>query len=751
MMDDNEREATTLLTQRFSALSISEPELSTEQEAALGAIVDGSNVFVTGCGGTGKSVLLRRARQELIRRGKQVAVVAPTGVAAQNVEGTTIHAAAGCGAPNLASEFGTCNSKEHRTNIQGYDALIIDETSMVSGEFFDRLSEHFASIRKRPSEPFGGLQIICLGDFLQLPPIDNTEQRRKSRKGFCPALFLSRGLTFQSWTWGQLHLQMFELKQVFRQSDMQFVGLLQRLRLGDKSVCADLQGAVEAARRVAGAGTAASSVTTKLVSTNNEAERINSAELRRLRSEPHVFNALDRVVVDRHSRGDPCRLEEELMKLWKASLEKQCRALKQMVLKEGAQVMMLRNTIIQGQELVNGSRGVVVKMEHAEKFISSLETETATIKAEAEATEGTDQEKEAAWQQAQRQIEQLQQQLLWIRESRGSSSSSSSDTSASSQQQPSQPPLMIPVVVFRGHGKPVPVLPQDFSFRTVGLGANIRLQLPLTLAWALTIHKSQGMTLDQVEIDASRIFVEGQAYVAISRCRSLAGLSLIGLSPLKVQASPLAKAFYDAIGGDAAASQTSCVGAMPLVGGGWWMEQPQDRRGGGHAVVLADLLRAECGVQRPTIAEARGVLCLERMQRKATDQQPSGSGGTQAMMAFYCESCSRSFAHCQRVQSCVKRTTNLTLAPSPRPQGQQRRHHSVEEGLVTSSTFSKADWTVVQVEGWLRAEMQLDGLADAAIKEKVDGKMAMVMTREDWIELGATGLKAAKLVSQFNV
>ena len=126
------------------------------------------------------------------------------------------------------------------------------------------------------------------------------------------------------------------------------------------------------------------------------------------------------------------------MKLWKASLEKQCRALKQMVLKEGAQVMMLRNTIIQGQELVNGSRGVVVKMEHAEKFISSLETETATIKAEAEATEGTDQEKEAAWQQAQRQIEQLQQQLLWIRESRGSSSSSSSDTSASSQQQPSQ-------------------------------------------------------------------------------------------------------------------------------------------------------------------------------------------------------------------------------------------------------------------------------------------------------------------------
>ena len=544
---DDDHEATTLLTQRFSALSIAAHELSAEQEAALDAVLGGGNVFVTGCGGTGKSVLLRRVRQALESRGKQVAVVAPTGVAAQNVDGTTIHAAAGCGVLDLSADFGRCNGKEQRKSIQGYDALIIDETSMVAGEFFDRLSEHFASIRERPSEPFGGLQIICLGDFLQLPPVDNTHRRRKSRKGFCPALFLSRGFTFQSWTWGQLNMQVFELKKVFRQSDAQFVGLLQRLRLGDRSVCAELQGAVEAARRVAGAGTAASSVTTKLVATNEEAERINSMELGRLRSEPHVFNALDRVVADRHSRSDPCRLAEELMKLWKASLERQCRALQQMMLKEGAQVMMLRNTSIQGQELVNGSRGVVVKMEEAEKFIGSLEAEMAALKAEAEAHEGTEQEKEAAWQQAQRQIEQLQQQLLWIRESRHSSSSSCSSGGSSGSQQPPAvlAPLMIPVVMFRGHAEAVPVLPQDFSFRTVGLGANIRLQLPLTLAWALTIHKSQGMTLDQVEVDASRIFVEGQAYVAISRCRTLAGLYLVGLRPDKIQASPLAKAFYE--------------------------------------------------------------------------------------------------------------------------------------------------------------------------------------------------------------
>ena len=120
---------------------------------------------------------------------------------------------------------------------------------------------------------------------------------------------------------------------------------------------------------------------------------------------------------------------------------------------------------------------------------------------------------------------------------------------------------------------------------------------------------------------------------------------------------------------------------MPL-GGGWWMEQPRDR-GSGHAAVLAELLLVECGARHPAAAQARGVLCLERMRRKAEDQPPpppsgesgGGSGSTPAMEAFYCESCSRDYAYCQQVQPCVRGTIDLTVAPSPQqPLAQQLLH-----------------------------------------------------------------------------
>ena len=230
------------LVRAFSRSHISAPAtvaFSKEQNDALNAVEKGENVFVTGVGGTGKSVLLREMRARLEARGKVVCIAAPTGLAAENIDGCTVHAAAGIGVSSDVHGFGYL-TQLHRNRIQNYDVLMIDEVSMLAGEFIDRLSEHFSQARQN-SRPFGGLQIVFFGDFLQLGPIDNTKRRAKEKKGFCPSLFLDRGLAFESWTWSALELKYVELKKVFRQSDEAFVNVLRRIRLGDRNAADDLK------------------------------------------------------------------------------------------------------------------------------------------------------------------------------------------------------------------------------------------------------------------------------------------------------------------------------------------------------------------------------------------------------------------------------------------------------------------------------------------------------------------------------
>jgi hypothetical protein len=212
---------------------------SKEQNDALNAVEKGENVFVTGVGGTGKSVLLREMRARLEARGKVVCIAAPTGLAAENIDGCTVHAAAGIGVSSDVHGFGYL-TQLHRNRIQNYDVLMIDEVSMLAGEFIDRLSEHFSQARQN-SRPFGGLQIVFFGDFLQLGPIDNTEERANDKGGFCPSLFLNRGWAFASWTWSELKFKYVELKKVFRQSDEAFVNVLRRIRLGDRNTADDLK------------------------------------------------------------------------------------------------------------------------------------------------------------------------------------------------------------------------------------------------------------------------------------------------------------------------------------------------------------------------------------------------------------------------------------------------------------------------------------------------------------------------------
>lgn len=166
-------------------------ELSPEQEQAFDAICSGQNVFITGPAGTGKSLVLGRAVAALRAAGKAVQVTAPTGVAAELVGGTTIHAMCGFGVPKTVADFNKMLFTDTKERLQhACDVLVIDEVSMLSGELLDRIDELLRRLRTlagQPSRPFGGVQLVLLGDFYQLSPI---VERREGRG--CPHLFLNR-------------------------------------------------------------------------------------------------------------------------------------------------------------------------------------------------------------------------------------------------------------------------------------------------------------------------------------------------------------------------------------------------------------------------------------------------------------------------------------------------------------------------------------------------------------------------------
>lgn len=156
---------------------------------------------------------------------------------------------------------------------------------------------------------------------------------------------------------------------------------------------------------------------------------------------------------------------------------------------------------------------------------------------------------------------------------------------------------VVPYVRFTGYEKSIPMLPCEFKFETAGLGANVRTQIPLTLAWAVTVHKSQGMTLESAHIQCGDFFAEGQAYVALSRVRNLDGLKVEGFDEAGVKTSSTAKRFYD---------EQNQVTRQPARG--WWNYNSAYKGDDGYGKLLERLVRdsgfppnqaLELGVLRP--------------------------------------------------------------------------------------------------------------------------------------------------------
>ncbi|CAL6287048.1 unnamed protein product [Bathycoccus prasinos] len=501
-------EAPEALTEQFLHLSLleeilpDETTLSEDQSVAISNILAGKNCYVYGPGGTGKT------------QKKNVAVCAATGIASESIDGVTIHSLSGCGVVEKIHFLGKGLTPARKEVIQEYDVLFIDEISMLSGEMFDRLSEHFGIIREDTTKPFGGLQVVVFGDFLQLQPIPKLSYNSRL-KAVCPAMMLDRGLCFQSFTWDMLEFTFCELKKVFRQEDEKFASLLSRVRRGEQRAGKEIVEYVKSQRNIGSDDIRQFEM--KLFSKNKDVNAFNTLKLNELKTEAQIYKAIDSeepcVDISDNRYNDYCK---SLKGNWRHL--KEIRAEEIVELKVGCEVMMLLNTSVPGttasdgkpRRLANGSRGKIIKFDIPDE--EAMKSHVEKLEKEPDANK--------------RDIDLLNRQLDWVKRA-------------------AQKKQKIPFVLFKGFEEAIPILPMEFSFDTSGLGKNVRLQIPIKLAFAITVHKSQGMSLDSCSVDASNVFAPAQVYVALSRCRSAAGLQIENLNSSKIKAPQDALDFYD--------------------------------------------------------------------------------------------------------------------------------------------------------------------------------------------------------------
>ncbi|KAL5021540.1 hypothetical protein ScPMuIL_000695 [Solemya velum] len=415
-----------------STIIMNPVKLNKDQTAVLEAVKRGRNVFFTGSAGTGKSFLLRRIIGALPPH--HTFATASTGVAACHINGTTLHGFAGIGSGRSTLE--QCIELASRPQVtqqwKKCNHLIIDEISMVDGEFFDKL-ETIARVVRKNDSPFGGIQLILCGDFLQLPPV---VQKGDEKKKFC----------FQSRGWRSCIDINMELNEVRRQSDKCFIDILQNIRLGrcPDAMAAVLRGTANHCIEKEGI------LATKLCTHKDDVNQMNNFHLQKLDGKSRHFVATD---------SDD---------IYTSQINKLCPVPHDLELKIGAQVMLAKNLDIQ-RGLVNGARGVVTSFENGQ--------------------------------------------------------------------------LGFPIVKFVC-GECDVIKPIRWTMKAGGGVYLSRKQIPLKLAWAISVHKSQGMTLDCVEISLSRVFESGQAYVALSRAKSLEGLRVLDFDKKCVRAHPDVLRYY---------------------------------------------------------------------------------------------------------------------------------------------------------------------------------------------------------------
>jgi ATP-dependent DNA helicase PIF1 len=404
------------------------------QDQAFDILAMGQNIFLTGAAGTGKTYLINRFIRHCHEHGIVIAITASTGIAATHIGGMTIHSWSGLGIRDTLTDGDIDDIISREYLVKRYaktQVLIIDEISMLSGNFLSNLDRLLRSARVSPL-PFGGMQVVIVGDFFQLPPV-------------------SRGVeyvefAFEHPVWRELKLIPCVLTEQFRQSQDPLLDILTEIRSGtisqrSKDLLASRNIAVETEDH------------TELFTKNIAVDAYNTERLNAIREDIFVFEM----------QG---KWGEKLVE----ALKKWCLAPETLVLKIWARVMFVKNNFDAGY--ANGSLGHIVG------------------------------------------------RYEWL-----------------------------PIVELMDGTKII----ADYASWSIEENGKVKAeiaQVPLRLAWAITVHKSQGMTLDSAVMDLSDCFVPGQGYVALSRVRSLSGLILRGANVVALQIDPRVRQ-YDVLLRDA--------------------------------------------------------------------------------------------------------------------------------------------------------------------------------------------------------
>lgn len=407
--------------------------LSDDQLRAFNEVNNGHSVCITGKGGTGKSYLL-----DVIQELLGCTVTASTGIAALNVGGATIHSWSGLGIGRISGErlVAIMRNKARQYNdgtldrLKNVKRLAIDEISMLEGDFVEKLDELLRIVRENDS-PFGGTQMLFLGDFLQLPPIKHNGIPR---------------FAFETQPWKDLGVKVCMLNKCFRQKDQEFADLLDDIRNGN--VTSEVVSYLNSRFIAIDPDPAHPGL---IIHTHNAGcDQINAEGLSQTDGKEQVYTARDTCVHESFA----------------AQLDKNCLASKSLTLREGCRVMLLKNLDTYGG-LVNGSMGTIERVHRSEVHVKfdGKDYSTEIVGAEWEITDGDD--------------------ILATRK-----------------------------------------------------------QIPLRLGYAVTVHKSQGMSLNKLYAHLDKCFSPGQAYVALSRATTPEGIFLRGSANLNIMANSRAVDFY---------------------------------------------------------------------------------------------------------------------------------------------------------------------------------------------------------------
>ncbi len=421
------------------------------QAEALSILKTGANVFLTGEPGAGKTHAINEYVAYLRAHGVEPSICASTGIAATHIGGMTIHSWSGIGIKTHLDQYelDRIASSEHVVKrVKRTHVLIIDEISMLAAETLSMVDAVCREIRQS-AEAFGGLQVIVVGDFFQLPPVIREDASRRTHRDESyeepdvDSLLTNEEsaprFACDASVWKRARFLTCYLTEQHRQDDVEFLSLLSAMR--SNAFGAKHMRHIES-RKISHDDSPRGAP--KLFSHNVDVDRVNDQMLAKLSGTKKVY--------EMSSQGVAALV---------ATLKKGCVSPETLELKTGAAVMFTKNNLREG--FMNGTLGVVMGFE-----------------------------KESGY----------------------------------------------PIVKLRS-GRLITVAPLDWVVEEGNMVVRARItQVPLRLAWAITVHKSQGMSLDEAVMDLSSVFEFGQGYVALSRVRRLSGLYLLGWNKRAFQVHP---------------------------------------------------------------------------------------------------------------------------------------------------------------------------------------------------------------------